>query len=406
MRPLLLILAAAACGPSAPLQTPPDALGGLPLHHRLDGDRAREAVARLHQDGSTGVDSAWIAHYGDDEPSAMLYVGITPDSATAVELIAKMGAGIRSRPSPFRYAGPVAIGDRVLHLLQGQGQLHYAFVIDRYAVWLSVSPTVAPAALADVLGRDPGDPALDAVTDGPGTATDSPRTLAGLGPLVRDLVVAGALDTLRLATVLRDVGSPLTPRQRRVLAGEDLPLRVDADNAAFLLNTLWTLGLVNRNPVLTRGPMVTRSRWRVGRFASTGGWRLGSRPATDVYATADLIPLQAGEQERLERVAQAVFRPCCDNSTHFPDCNHGMAMLGLLTLLTTQGADEAALFQAARAANGIWFPAQSRHIAAYLQTRGRPEARTSVGRELASISGHKRLMSRLTDDRAGTPLPC
>jgi hypothetical protein len=39
------------------------------------------------------------------------------------------------------------------------------------------------------------------------------------------------------------------------------------------------------------------------------------------------------QQKRLEEVTIGVFRPCCDNPHAFPDCNHGMAMLGLLELM-------------------------------------------------------------------------
>ena len=49
-----------------------------------------------------------------------------------------------------------------------------------------------------------------------------------------------------------------------------------------------------------------------------------------------------------ERAAPFVYRPCCDNATHFPDCNHGMAMLGLLELMAAQGASEEEMFAAAR----------------------------------------------------------
>jgi hypothetical protein len=47
----------------------------------------------------------------------------------------------------------------------------------------------------------------------------------------------------------------------------------------------------------------------------------------------DLIPLTAEQQALVEEVAAEIYRPCCNNSTLFPDCNHGMAMLGFLELL-------------------------------------------------------------------------
>lgn len=405
---LLVTIGASACGPGGPLETTPATLGGLALHHEVGGERALQAVARLHQGGDAGVDSAWIAHYGADEPSATLYVGIAADSAAAVQLIRAMEEGITTRRTPFRYSGRTTIEDRVIHQLQGQGQQHLVFAMGRKAVWLSTDPGVARAALADALGLAADHPALNAVmnTD----AATGTTVVAGLGPLSRQLVDAESLDTVRLRTALARSGHPLTELQRGILAGEEAPLRIGPSNAGFLLNTFWTLGLANRNPILTQGPMFTGSRGQVGRFASTGGWRLGPVPATHVYASLPLVPLSPAQQRRLEDVVQRVFRPCCDNSTYFPDCNHGMAMLGLLTLLTAQGADADELFRAAHAANQVWFPEQSGHIAAYLDAH-RPgwTAEAAVGRDVASGSGHARLMTRLTDPGTGetaAPLPC
>ncbi|MGK7312868.1 MAG: hypothetical protein ACN0LA_11580 [Candidatus Longimicrobiales bacterium M2_2A_002] len=406
---LLLATATAACGPGAPLETAPATLGGLALQHEFGGKRALQAVARLHQGGDAGVDSAWIAHYGADGPSAILYVGIAADPSTADRLIRAMEEGIATRRTPFRYSGRTTVDGRAIHRLRGQGQLHFVFVAGRKAVWLSADPGIAVPALADALGLPHEHPAMDALATGDGSAA-GPVTAAGLGPLSRQLVQAEILDTLKLRAALERSGNPLTDRQRRVLAGSDLPLRIDPSNAGFLLNTFWTLGLANRNPILTRGPMFTRSRGQVGRFASTGGWRLGPVPATHVYASVPLMPLSPAQQGRLEDVVQRVFRPCCDNSTYFPDCNHGMAMLGLLTLLTSQGADADKLFRAAHAANQVWFPEQSGHIAAHLDAN-RPgwTAEAAVGRDLASGSGHAGLMARSTGPGTGetaAPLPC
>lgn len=50
---------------------------------------------------------------------------------------------------------------------------------------------------------------------------------------------------------------------------------------------------------------------------------------------------------KVEEVAAAVYRPCCNNHTPFPGCNHGMAMLGLLELMAPQraSADECSVPQ-------------------------------------------------------------
>jgi putative ABC transport system ATP-binding protein len=190
---LLLTIGAAACGPGAPLETAPATLGGLALHHEFGGERARQAVARLHQGGDAGVDSAWIAHYGADEPSAILYVGIAADPSTADQLIRAMEEGITTRRTPFEYSRRTTVGDRVIHQLQGQGQQHFVFAMGRKAVWLSADPAVARRALAEALGLAADHPALNAMMEAATGATGN-VVVAGLGPLARHLVDAEIMD--------------------------------------------------------------------------------------------------------------------------------------------------------------------------------------------------------------------
>jgi hypothetical protein len=128
----------------------------------------------------------------------------------------------------------------------------------------------------------------------------------------------------------------------------------------------------------------------------------------DVYARLPLIPLTAAQQERLEEVATSVYRPCCDNATSFPDCNHGMAMLGLLAHLAADGRDAAVLFAAARAANRHWFPQQSAQLALYVQaSRGveyaRLDPREAGGRTLFSASGFGKVTAWLTEHGLAGP---
>ena len=189
--------------------------------------------------------------------------------------------------------------------------------------------------------------------------------LHDLGPR---LVAAGAIDLPRFIQINADAEKPLTDEQQALLtASSDAPLEIDWSNAYFLLNLLWALGLTNQNPILTEGAMVQRSGGQVEGFASTGGWTLATRPIAELYASEPLIALTAAQQTRLETVAAGVYRPCCNNSTAFPDCNHGMAMLGLLELLAAQNASEAQMAEAAKVVNAFWFPQQMLEIATLLR---------------------------------------
>ena len=162
-----------------------------------------------------------------------------------------------------------------------------------------------------------------------------PARFGDLGPR---LVAAGAIDEKRFVQTYEAAGQPLSAAQLNVLRqGSEESIVVDGENAYFLLNFFWAVGLANENPLLTEGPLMEAAGGDVGRFASVGGWTIGRKAPRDLYASAALIPLTAEQQARVEEVAYGVYRPCCNNHTAFADCNHGMAMLGLLELMAAQG---------------------------------------------------------------------
>jgi hypothetical protein len=153
-----------------------------------------------------------------------------------------------------------------------------------------------------------------------------PAHYGDLGPR---LLAAGVIDYDAFAAIYESGGNPLSPAEIEILMqGSDDQIVISPVNAHFLLNLFWAVGLANRNTILTDGPMMTYSNGQIEGFASTGGWSLATRPVSELYASLDLIPLSPEQQAQVEEVAAAVYRPCCDNSTLFPDCNHGMAMLG------------------------------------------------------------------------------
>lgn len=240
---------------------------------------------------------------------------------------------------------------------------------------------VAPAA--------PGTPSLAEQVQ-PAGGYPLPASYGDLGP---GLVEAGAIDYDRLAQLYLQRGQPLTGLQVDVLKdGSDSQVVIDAENAYFLLNFFWAVGLTNRNPILEEGPMMQRGREGVGGFASTGGWTLGTKPATELYSSEPLIELTEEQQARVQEVAEAIYRPCCGNHTAFPDCNHGMAMLGLLQLMASDGASVDEMFEAAKYVNAFWYPHQTLEVALYYQTTEGTsfadlDARQAFGAESFSAQG-------------------
>jgi hypothetical protein len=222
-----------------------------------------------------------------------------------------------------------------------------------------------------------------------------------LGPR---LLESGVIDYDVINALYQERGTPLSEQQVKILkSGSTDEIVITAENANFLLNFFWAVGLANRNSILTEGPMIDNSDGQVERFASTGGWGLASKPVTEFYASIDLIPLTAEQQHHVEEVATGVYRPCCNNPTHFPDCNHGMAMLGLLEWMASKGASVDEMFEAAKYVNAYWFPQQTLEIAMYLQLNQDTDfvdadAKLVVGNTLSSGSGfgvvHEDLQAR------------
>src|SRR3990172_2296712 len=225
-----------------------------------------------------------------------------------------------------------------------------------------------------------------------------PATFGDIGP---KLLEAGAMKADDFVQVYASAGQPLSQEQLAILQSSS-PAQVvfNRENAYFLLNFFWALGLTNDNPVLTEGPMMRNGRAKVVNYASTGGWTLAAKPVGELYASASIVALTAEQQSRLEEVVRQVYRPCCDNPTHFPDCNHGMAMLGLLELMASQNASLEEMLLAAKYVNAYWYPQQTVEQAVYfLKTEGKSyqdvDAKLILGPQYSSLSGFKQVHQAL-----------
>ena len=81
----------------------------------------------------------------------------------------------------------------------------------------------------------------------------------------------------------------------------------------------------------------------------------------------ELIPLTPVGQETVRKIAENVFRPCCGNSTAFPDCNHGMAALAYIELAVSQGLPEKQIYKDLLGLNSFWFPSTYVEMAVYFK---------------------------------------
>jgi len=223
-----------------------------------------------------------------------------------------------------------------------------------------------------------------------------PVELGNLGP---QLVDKGVIDEEKFLALYE--GTTLEDDAEKLLNSTNYgELVMTAENSPVILNFLWAFGLANKNPILEEGEMMNPAYGGAGNFASTGGWTISKGDAMQHYSKYALVSLTPNQQELVDKVSSGIYRPCCNNSTHFPDCNHGMAMLGLLELLASQGASEEEMYRVALAVNSYWFPDTYITIAAYKKNRGIEwkdvDAKEVLGADYSSASGFANVASKVT----------
>lgn len=219
------------------------------------------------------------------------------------------------------------------------------------------------------------------------------------GDLGKQMIETGVIDKEKFETLYARRGG-LSEEERNLLYAENnAPLTINEQNSAYLLNLLWAFGLGNKNPILEEGPMTDVRYGGAGNFASTAGWTLAKDGPMEHYSKHTFVALTAEQQNLVEKVSKNIYRPCCGNSTYFPDCNHGMAMLGLLELMASQGATEKEMYEAALQVNAYWFPDTYLNITKYLEQKGINSAKADpkeiLGTNFSSGSGYQRILSEI-----------
>ncbi|OHB10734.1 MAG: hypothetical protein A3G05_00685 [Candidatus Zambryskibacteria bacterium RIFCSPLOWO2_12_FULL_45_14] len=204
------------------------------------------------------------------------------------------------------------------------------------------------------------------------------------GDLSSKLVSAGVIDT--------DKFKVNTTRS-------DGKLEITNENQGLLLNLFWALGLASKNPILESGEMTNPKYGGAGNFASTGGWTIAQGNAMDHYSRHKFFDLTPEQQALIDKVSRGIYRPCCGNSTHFPDCNHGMAMLGLLELMASQGVSEQDMWKTALVVNSYWFPDTYLTIASYMKGKGIEwkdvNPQEILGKNYSSAQGYARIAAQV-----------
>ncbi|PIZ63694.1 hypothetical protein COY16_01305 [Candidatus Roizmanbacteria bacterium CG_4_10_14_0_2_um_filter_39_13] len=177
-------------------------------------------------------------------------------------------------------------------------------------------------------------------------------------------------------------------------------ITVNSENSYFWVNTLWAMGLVQKSDVLEKGIIGTEYKDEIGSFASTGGWTLGTTDAISLYSSTNIVDLSLEQQQRVAEIAGNIYRPCCGNSAAFPDCNHGMAILGLIELMVAQGSPDSEIYEASLAFNSYWFPQTYADLAYYFETKQDTawediDPKTVLGQAYSSGQGYARIKQEI-----------
>ena len=210
------------------------------------------------------------------------------------------------------------------------------------------------------------------------------------GSLGKKVVEAGAIDLKKYDQYYKDeksqglIAAYLTEDQ----ASE---ININKDTAYFWVNTLWALGLVQKSTVLDD---MKAQYPNVANLAATGGWSIGAKDAMQLYGTADIIPLTGDQQTLVKKISENIYRPCCNNSTAFPDCNHGMAALGLVELMVSQNFSETDIYRVVLEFNSYWFTSTYADLAFYFQSKKNitwkdVDAKLLLSKEYSSASGYR-----------------
>ena len=219
------------------------------------------------------------------------------------------------------------------------------------------------------------------------------------GDLGSQLIKTGVINVDKFESIYEDRGG-LDEGGRQLLYGTDNgELKITKENAGLILNLLWALGLGNKNDVLEKGPMSDKKYGGAEKFASTGGWTLAKGNTMSHYSKHKFLSLTPEQQRLVEETSWNIYRSCCNNPTYFPDCNHGMAMLGFLELMASQNVNEADMYKAALAVNSYWFPDTYINLAKYFDSIGTPwkkvDPKEVLGADYSSASGYRNILNKI-----------
>ncbi len=220
------------------------------------------------------------------------------------------------------------------------------------------------------------------------------------GDAITQMVKNGVIDKEKFIALYASRGGLSDADKKLLDSPSNEQIVITKENSNLLLNYLWGLGIANKTNVLSDGPMGTQYKSEVGNFSSTGGWTLGKFSGGELFNKYVIVTLTTDQEAMVKEMAQNIFRPCCGNSTYFPDCNHGAAMLAYLELAVSQGVPKSQIYKNALLLNSYWFPQTYAELAIYFKnTKNTPWSRVDpkvvLGADYSSNQGSVRIDKEL-----------
>lgn len=210
------------------------------------------------------------------------------------------------------------------------------------------------------------------------------------GDLGKKLVEDGVIDKKKLAQALTGTDTLPAEYEKYLDGSEQDKIELNEGNNRFWVDVLWGLGLAQKSKILEEGQMMQSGD--ASKFASTGGYTLGVVDSMQYYSKYFYIKLSPEQEAKVLEIAEGVYRPCCGNSTAFPDCNHGMAALALIELMVSQNFSQEEIYKTVLAFNSYWFPQTYLDIAYNFAKNGQdfPKIlpKELLGKNLSSAMGY------------------
>jgi len=127
----------------------PEQLAGLFRYSVITGSQALDEISFMHGKEFELISGA-RGTYGQ-RGEITVWVSRASSENAANELVEEMTNKIGEGNSPFLPIGEDLLGERIIHRLEGKGQVHFYFQSGNLVIWFGVDSELADQALGQVL---------------------------------------------------------------------------------------------------------------------------------------------------------------------------------------------------------------------------------------------------------------